>query len=56
MEHRADLRDEDFEFMDGRVRGKMEAVCDVCGAELRYEYVLDKIVEKETGEVEYISY
>lgn len=59
MEHRcsehAEVYDESFELVDGHIRGEARARCRKCGAELRYEYVLDKVVETETGETEYIS-
>ena len=60
MEHRcsehAEVHADTFELIDGNVRGEIEAVCEVCGAELRYEYVLDKIVDEETEEAEYVHY
>ncbi len=59
MEHRcfehAEFNEESFELVDGHIRGKVRARCQKCGAELSYEYVLDKMVEPETGKTEYIS-
>jgi hypothetical protein len=50
----ATLDTDTFELTDGHLRGEVRAVCSVCGAELRHEYVLDKTVE-DTGEAEYVS-
>jgi hypothetical protein len=59
MEHRcsehAEVYDESFKLIDGHVRGEVQARCQICGSELRYEYILDKVVDTETEEVDYIS-
>ena len=59
MEHRcsehAEVDEDSFELTDGHLRGEADAVCSICGAELRYEYALDVVLDREAEERDYIS-
>ncbi|MCX2818916.1 hypothetical protein EGH25_06080 [Haladaptatus sp. F3-133] len=53
FEH-ATVDESGFELVDGYIRGTAQAVCSVCGADLTYEYVLDRTVD-DSGEVDYVN-